>query len=528
MKDEINIFLNKFKIKNTFSKNIIATILFLIALHFYFYSSIGTYNYLHKRPCSIHSSAQCQRASVALNYFEEDMSFFKPRVQRAAHSDGESRITGLEFPIIYYVAAILYKFFGVNEVYLKYISLLLCSFGFVCYNLLVLKYIKNIILSIVIVLAASFSPVLLYYIPNFMPDAPAFALMLAAWYFFFNFLESNKIYNLRLFIFFGILSALIKAPFLMGFFVVLFLIALDYLNFFKTNTKQNIFLNRKKIVLYILFGFIVVISWYYYARWLAKINNNETFSLEPVLAISWEIVSKISETVINIWLFQYYPYETYVFIFGIILILIIGFKFVNRLLATITILYILGSLCYIYLFLKQFMWHDYYIISLLPAVFFLFLTFADFTRNISDKYSSIILVILFITIYFNIKECRIWTKKQYNDRFSDYVLSSDPANTYIPYEDLETKLRSLGIKRDNMVLFAFDNSFCNQMYLSNQLGYSFDRAISSTDLKKLVSNPKYKYLVVNDTIQFNKIYGKELKEKIISSHRSLLIYKLFN
>ena len=183
MKDEINIFLNKFKIKNTFSKNIIATILFLIALHFYFYSSIGTYNYLHKRPCSIHSSAQCQRASVALNYFEEDMSFFKPRVQRAAHSDGESRITGLEFPIIYYVAAILYKFFGVNEVYLKYISLLLCSFGFVCYNLLVLKYIKNIILSIVIVLAASFSPVLLYYIPNFMPDAPAFALMLAAWYF---------------------------------------------------------------------------------------------------------------------------------------------------------------------------------------------------------------------------------------------------------------------------------------------------------------------------------------------------------
>ena len=120
------------------------------------------------------------------------------------------------------------------------------------------------------------------------------------------------------------------------------------------------------------------------------------------------------------------------------------------------------------------------------------------------------------------------TKKKYNDWFSDYVLSSDPANTYISYEDLETKLRSLGIKGDNKVLFAFDNYFCNQMYLSNQLDYSFDKSISSTDLKKLVSNPKYKYLVVNDTILFNKIYGKDLKEKIISSHRSLLIYKLFN
>ena len=108
------------------------------------------------------------------------------------------------------------------------------------------------------------------------------------------------------------------------------------------------------------------------------------------------------------------------------------------------------------------------------------------------------------------------------------MLSSDPTTTFIAYEDLETKLRSLGIKRDNNVLFAFDNYFCNQMYLSNQLGYSFDTAISSTDLKKLISNPKYKYLVVNDTILFNKIYGKDLKEKIISSHRSLLIYKLFN
>ena len=528
MKDKINIFLNKFKIKNTYSKNIIASILFIIALHFYFYSYIGTYNYLHKRPCSFHSSAQCQRASVALNYFEEDMHFFKPRVQKTINIDGESRITGLEFPIIYYTAAIFYKCFGFNEIYLKYISLFLCSLGFIFYNLLVLKYIKNIILSIVIVLATSFSPVLLYYIPNFMPDAPAFGLMLTAWYFFFNFLESNKTYNLRLFIFFGSLSALIKAPFLMGFIVVLFLIALDYLKFFKTNDKENIFLNRKKITLHILFGFAIVISWYLYASWLAKINNNVTFSLEPVFASSWEVVSKVYETVINFWLFQYYPYETYVFIAAIILILIIGFKFVNRLLATITILYFLGSLFYIYLFLNQFMWHDYYIISLLPVVFFLFLTFANFIRTISDKYSSIILLILFITIYFNIKECRIWTKKQYNDRFSDYVLSSDPTTTFIAYEDLETKLRSLGIKRDNKVLFAFDNYFCNQMYLSNQLGYSFDTAISSTDLKKLVSNPKYKYLVVNDTILFNKIYGKDLKEKIISSHRSLLIYKLFN
>ena len=146
MKDKINIFLNKFKIKNTYSKNIIATILFLIALHFYFYSYIGTYNYLHKRPCSVHSSAQCQRASVALNYYEEDMNFFKPRVQKTVNIDGESRITGLEFPIIYYTAAIFYKCFGFNEIYLKYISLFLCSIGFIFYNLLVLKYIKNIIL----------------------------------------------------------------------------------------------------------------------------------------------------------------------------------------------------------------------------------------------------------------------------------------------------------------------------------------------------------------------------------------------
>ena len=153
------------------------------------FTYIGVYKFINKRPCSIHSSAQGQRASVALNYYKNDMNFFEPRIQRYITGTG---ITGLEFPIIYYSAAICYKLFGFNDIFLKLINLSLVIFGLFLFYKLSYSYIKNYIFTIFIISSAAISPVLLFYSPNYLPDAPSLGLVLASWYYFFRYINTNK------------------------------------------------------------------------------------------------------------------------------------------------------------------------------------------------------------------------------------------------------------------------------------------------------------------------------------------------
>lgn len=516
------VFFKFFDFKNKKIKQIVATILFFILIHF-FYSYIGIYKYINFRPCSIHSSAQCQRASVALNYYKTDMNFFTPRVQKFTKGTG---ITGLEFPIIYYSAAVLYKIFGFNEVYLKAISLSLVTLGFFLFYLLALQYLKNILLSISIVTSAFTSPVLLYYTPNIMPDAPSIGLVIAAWFFFFQYLKTDKNKYLNLFIFFGTIAALIKVISIICFIIIIFLLALDWLKFFKN--ENNIYLFKKKLKIFkrIILGFIFILSWYLYANWLTKAYNNPTFSLSPETLSDLDTFYKVIDNIKSYWLFQYYSSETYTLIFGCLLFIIITYKTVNKLLLIITILYLLGSLCYVFLFFNQFMHHDYYIIALIPFVLFFLLTFADSLYKCSLKYSIFMLLIFDVIIFLNLKECVIKCENNYSFRYLNRVYLD--GIDYKPYGDLEPRLRALGVKRTDMTISGFDDSFCSSLYLMDQCGVNIGSWSDKNNINEFILNHNFKYLILNDSAKFNKIYKNNLKKNIILTHRGLIVYKLNN
>ena len=223
-----------FEIKSSKLKKIISVLFFIATLNF-FYSYIGIYQYIRERPCSIHSSAQCQRASVAMNYYNVSMNFFEPRIQRFNNDDG---ITGLEFPIIYYTAAMLYKIFGFHDFYLRIISLIIISSGLIFFFILTNRFIKNTILSTIIVSAVILSPVLMFYSANFMPDAPGLGFTLIAWFFFFRFLDTDKNRHLNLFVFFGTMGALIKAVSAMCFVIAICLLIIDRFVKFTTRLER--------------------------------------------------------------------------------------------------------------------------------------------------------------------------------------------------------------------------------------------------------------------------------------------------
>jgi hypothetical protein len=444
-----------------------------------------------------------------------------PRVQKFSSGTG---VTGLEFPVIYYTGAIMYKLFGFNEIYLKAISLILITLGFVFFYLLIMQFLGNILVTLSLVASAGISPVLMYYSPSIMPDAPSLGLILIAWYFFFQYLKTNKTLQLNLFVILGTLAALIKFVSIIAFIIIICLIVLDRLKFFKKKDNTYLFKESLKIILTVGVGVFVVLSWYIYANWLATAYGNPSFSLSPVMVEDMDTLNKVGEYVKNVWLFQYYASETYTFLVAAILFILLAIKQVNRLLLTITVLYILGSLGFVFFFLNQFMHHDYYIISILPCVFFLLLTFADSLNKIAIKYSYLAFFIFGVIIFFNLKECVIKTQENYSFRYINraYLDGMD----YQPYGDLETRLRALGIKRTDRTVSGFDESFCSSLYLMDQLGVTIGSWYNNEMIAETLKDKSLKYLILNDSARFNRIYPNNFSKNIVLTHRGLIVYKL--
>jgi len=202
---------------------------------------------------------------------------------------------------------------------------------------------------------------------------------------------------------------------------------------------------------------------------------------------------------------------------------IVAIKRINKLLLSITVLYLLACICYAYLFLYQFAHHDYYFIALMPLCFFLILSFADGLSKITRHYSGFLMVALLVILIFNIKECLFNCKENYAYRYNSRVyLGGD----YRPYYDLEPKLRAAGLTRKDKVLSAFDNSYSNSLYFMNQPGFTVEDVYQQDTILMALKAPGVKYLVVNDSSKFNKIFHKDFRDKIIFVHRGLIVYKL--
>lgn len=511
-------FISRFRIQNESVKKIVAVLVFLIALQS-FYSYIGIYKNIQRRPCGVHAWAQCERASIAQGYYKEDMNFFLPRVQRYSEHGG---VSGVEFPVIYYMGAVFYKVFGFNEIYLRLISLILVSIGLFFFYLLSLRYLKSIWWSLAVVASALFSPVLLYYTPSFLPDAPGMGLVLMAWYFFFKYKDVEKEKYFNWFVIIGTLAALIKVVSFMCFAAVVCLILLDRLKVFKNENKIHLFKNPLKMIFKLGIGTLVIFSWYYYANWLSKAYENEAFCLTPVTGDA-NMFEQVFHKFMTFWAFRYYSYETYVLMISAILCFILCWRHVNKFLFSLTIIYLLGSVCYVILFIAQFINHDYYLISILPMIFFLFLCFADALSKFIKQSSALLNVLLVVIIFFNMKECLINCEAFYTERYDHSTYYGIDER---PYYDLEPRLRAIGIQRNDVVMSGFDDTFCNTLYLMDQVGLLMPSNADSSFVKRTLEDKKIKFLILNDSTQFNKIYRTDLDKKIVLTHRGLIVYKL--
>jgi hypothetical protein len=454
----------------------------LLILLVYWY--LGLFEVLGKRPVSVHMWAMCDRASVARNYEQISMDFVKPRVHETREKEG---ITGLEFPIMNYMAAICYKIFGFNEFWYRLIMLVTLTGGLIASFRITSQYLAlpYALFPPLLLLA---NPVLTYYAASFLPDTAALGFIMLGWHFYFKSKGNYKSGDLVLITLFFSLASLVKVTSLIGVVVLLFLIMISY---FQKTEILPVFRESRKLLLPVLFIFIITWLWYRYAGWLSSTQNGGLFLMELKTPGNLDEVKTTLQEIKKIWLPFYYYTGIRWFIVITALLLPLYIKQLDKQLFLITYGYWAGCLAFFGLMMEQFKNHDYYIITLLPALFFQTLLLLHVVQRLKvNKILSLALIVL-IALGLN------FSRKHQEFRYSENCWLYDWSR-FKDYLDIESYVTSLGINHREKVISICDDSPNIALYYLNLRGWRLPPQASDEETIQILSYQPA-YLISNDS-----------------------------
>lgn len=487
---------------------------FFLVLLFGALLNIGAFHLIDKRPLGPHQWAQCDRASVAYNFYNGGMDFFHPRVHNRSNGTG---ITGMEFPILNYTAAIAYKIFGYHEYLYRLLVGLIVIVGFIYSYRISGMFIQNPAMQILCSLLFVFSPVLVFYTFNFVPDIASMGLGMISWYYFLLFMKTGENRQSRYFLTILLFATLIKITSLIILANWIFLWWFSKKDKLKNNLSSISF---KKVTVGSVIILLPVFAWYSYASWLNTEYKSGFFLLEPKPLHS---ISEFFQTVRLAWKahgYEYYPGTVYAFLSLGLAGVIINFKKINKTLFRIVVIQAMMFFLFFLVMGPQFIHHDYYIITFLPIVFFSLILIVSWMEKILPAKRAIsISFIALLTLAANYS--MIQSKKEVHSRYTPY--SWQYGNELMDnYFHLEPVLRKAGILKDDLVM-SFDEVSPNiTLYLMNQPGITLVRG-DSLILKRPIAS-KLKYAILNDTIPDHIAFLKPFIGKYLFSDNGISVY----
>jgi hypothetical protein len=506
-----------------FIKKYYPHLLFFIAL-----ISIGIhYNYheiIKYPPQSVHRWRQSDCTSLAMNYYNHGMNFFKPELHSQLSDDRKSGYAVAEFPILYYTAAIFYKIFGPDDAILRGLVLLISFLGlwylFRIFRLFDIGVFYSICFSLLLLL----SPVYVYYANNYLTDVPALSLSIIGWFYFFLFVR-NKTYKwVLLSATFFTIASLIKVTAAMNVVVILLLFLLELTRIIKFSGSQRIFFKPIKQILPFIVLIGLVISWYFFAIFYNALHNTTIFSTKtwPYWSLDKETIDYIIKKILTFWHKQYFTYSILLLFLSFLIIMLYFIRKFDKLLVSITLILLLGSVCFVALWFYAFGEHDYYIINLLILPVFLVLAVMDYLNRVhAPVLKSVPLKIIFVFfMLYNVN----YAKSQLEFRYKGYL------NDFIYYKDvaeIKPYLRSIGIKPDDKIISIPDYAPNYSLYLMNQPGWTDFGHMNgdSAGISKSISCGA-KYLVITDITWLNKEHLASFKYHQVGQYKNIFIYKL--
>ncbi len=351
-----------------FKKTVIGIFVFLIVL--LFFCTTYYHDMLFRMPYGIHTWAQSDRLSLAINFYDNGMNFFKPATYNIYSEQG---ITGVEFPIQAYIAALSGKIFG--REYIS-ISFRLLDITISCTGLLFLflagyRVTKDFIISLITPLFIFCSPIFIYYTCNYLPDATAAAIAFIAFYYILGYISLPSRKNFLIALFLLTLATLIKTSlglYLLGFIVF---VLWQHVRNEKTSINQHLTFYTA-----ILISVGIVVGYYLYNRHLNAIYHSTVFLATVKPFTSFNNVAYFFSLFKNVWVKEYFVLPQYsLLILAIAAAMPILYQSkTGKKLLFLSLLFLCGVLCVATLMGKQLYDHDYYAVSIfIPLLTFVLL-----------------------------------------------------------------------------------------------------------------------------------------------------------
>jgi hypothetical protein len=494
-------------------KNVVFLVLLLLIS-----GATHVFTIMKQRPQSVHMWAMCDRGSIARNYAQESMNFLLPRVHETKQGEG---ITGLEFPIMNYGAAVCYKIFGFSEFWYRLLMFLVYSGGLYASYLISGIFLKRESYRYLSVFLFSITPILTYYAANFIPDTASFGFMMIAWYFFFSYFKHPSTKRFLFLTLFASLAVLIKLTSAIGVIIMMGLIIWSYIrkkNFELTNLKFS----RPLVLLACFIVLGLTYGWYTYAKYLNDTYGLTVFLMKSMRPESWDAIKNVAKHINEIWVQFYFPKAFYYLFLVTIGFILFQIRKVNEQLILIFIGYLFGVLSFVYMMFVQFGDHDYYIITLLPLLFFMFLLAFNTLEKlkINAKFNSGILVVLIALLLFGVK----FNRGHQAFRMDEHCWLYDWSR-YKDYQTVEPYVKELGLKSTDKVIAILDYSPNIALYFLNLKGWSVaDIANDESIQRAMIHKPSF--LVVNDLAQLDRPIFKDYPPQKIGQYKSILFYKL--
>lgn len=485
---------------------------------------------LFKRPQSIHNWRQCDGASIALNYYQEGMHFFRPQTHML-YSDNYT--TGYsapsEIPFLYYFVAILYKIFGYHEFLFRGVNLLIFYVGLFYLFRLADAVLKDMVYATVVTLLIFSAPVLVYYANNYMPNTVALSFSFIGWYYFHSYYikKTTKTFLLSA-LFLGIASSM-KITEATGPVIVLALIIADRLKIIRLDlATDRQFLFKAGTLLMI---FVVTGAWIWYARHYNSHHGSVQFMTYPIPI--WKMnggqIKNILHLINVLWFKEYFYPATFWFMIGGILIMIIWWRQSDKILRLVCIAQFAALILFSLMWFRGLGEHDYFYIGfyVLPALLFInFFVVVKNTEFSKLNLSLIRFVFLAVTVI-NV----FYAQKRHTLRYTSWM------NDYEQKKDLYTItpfLRESGITDKSRIIF-YPSVYIRPLYLMNVKGWTiFDHSDITPDIVQrdssqmaLFSSKGAEYFITSDiksaaSYEPFRPYMKDLYAK----YKSIFIFRL--
>jgi len=412
-------------------------------------------------PYGTHYIRQTDSLSFIAYFREYSIDPLAPGVLDLRNAPDGGRCAG-EFPLVYWCIGMIERFSGPLPLLLKWLDLLSVLVGHALLVRALCRVFNNELLAVGMGLLMFSSGVVAYYACNYLPDAFAYGLVLIGWSLVLPKLFAGEVVRNTWTTVAFVLAGLIKAP--MAMHLLVWLIIPNIIQPYRC-------LDRTKDLFRSALLLSAVASWHFYARWYNAEHGSDYFltSARPIWDLTMDEYRHVEDLVLRYWWTKYLHPTTWHVLALLVVVILARFQKFSSPVRSVLVLLILATAAFLVLFFRKLADHDYYFLTVMPAIFWLFTAgFWSLSQLIRKRWARIGITSLTWVLALS---AAVLARTEVARR-----MSSGPdrfSGTAIATKGLTEVIETLDLPKDSRVIVIGDSTTNGALLSVGRLGWSF-------------------------------------------------------